>query len=133
MTEQQLPVLSIQAVSYAVKINNCWRHTREAVLQTGDMLLEAKAKLPHGDFEAMLTTGLDFKPRTAQRLMAVAADPRLRNATHGSLLPTSWRTLYELTRMDDATFGAAIADGTIHPDMERKEISTGTKAAAREV
>jgi hypothetical protein len=31
-----------------------------------------------------------------------SVDPRLSDATHGPLLPPSWRTLYELTKLDDA-------------------------------
>ncbi len=33
---------------------------------------------------------------------APARDSRLANRTHGSDLPASWRTLYELTRLDGA-------------------------------
>jgi hypothetical protein len=58
---------------------------------------DAKANTVHGDFQRMLENDLDFKPRVAQRLMAVAKDERLTNPTHASLLPQAWTTLYELT------------------------------------
>ena len=35
----------------------------------------------------MIENDLPFKPRTAQRLMVIAADPRLADPTHVSLLP----------------------------------------------
>jgi hypothetical protein len=35
----------------------------------------------------MVEGELPFGPRTAQRLVKVVSDPRLSNATHGSLLP----------------------------------------------
>lgn len=35
----------------------------------------------------------------AQRLMQIASNPALANATHVSLLPPSWGTLYELSRL----------------------------------
>jgi len=34
--------------------------------------------------------------------MAVANHAALANANHGSLLPSSWRTLYELSRLEPA-------------------------------
>ncbi len=52
--------------------------------------------------------------------MAIAADPRIANRTHGSALPPAWRTLYELNRLDGATFKAAAGGNT--PDMERADV-----------
>lgn len=57
----------------------------------GTLLVEAKTALPHGDFQAMVESELPFGQRTAQRLMAMAGDERITNATHGSHLPPSWR------------------------------------------
>ena len=67
-----------------------------------------EAALPHGEFGRMVAGALPFNARTAQRLMAVAGDLRLSNTTHGSLsLPASWRTLYDLSRLDDDTWALA--------------------------
>ena len=41
--------------------------------------------------------------------MAIARDPRISNRTHASLLPPSWMTLFELTKLDDAQFQARLA------------------------
>ena len=57
--------------------------------------------------------------RTVQRLLAIAYDDRL--ATRVSRLPPAWGAIYALTRLPDATFTAAIADGKIHPEMTRDE------------
>ena len=40
--------------------------------------------------------------------MSIANDERLLNTTHGSLLPASWRTLDELTKLDDDQFNETI-------------------------
>jgi N6-adenosine-specific RNA methylase IME4 len=69
----------------------------------------------------MVERDLLFGPRTARMLMASAADERLRN--HGSGLPPSWRTLYELTRLDDDAFAAAVASGVINAEMQRKDVA----------
>jgi N6-adenosine-specific RNA methylase IME4 len=112
-------------------ITTSWRRSTEAIIETGRLLADAKATLPHGAFGRMIASELPFDARTAQMLMAIAADPRLQNPHHGSLLPPSWRTLYELTRLDDATLDARIADGTIRPNMERRDIALAVKRARR--
>jgi hypothetical protein len=42
---------------------------------------------------------------------AVAGDERISNTAHAQLLPPSWATLYEISRLDDETFAAKIEDG----------------------
>lgn len=113
------------------RIVAAWRASVQGILDCGRLLVEAKAALPHGAFGAMVE-GLPFGARTAQRLMAIAEDQRLSNATHGSHLPANWRTLYELSRLDDETFDARLADGTIRPEMDRRDITTIAKKARRE-
>jgi hypothetical protein len=65
--------------------------------------------------------GEPFGPRTAQMLMKIAKDKRIAN--HGSLLPPSWRTLYDLTRLTVEQFDHLLEAGIIRPDLERHEIS----------
>src|SRR5262245_55434393 len=110
---------------WAAKISAAWRSALDDIIETGALLIEAKAALPHGEFEAMIEAELPFGKRTAQMLMKVAADSRLTNAKHASLLPPSWYTLYELSKLPDDVFAAKLADGTIHPEMQRKDL-TGT-------
>src|SRR5262245_19788941 len=93
----------------------------ESIIAAGTHLRQAKHQLPHGSFGPMCER-LGLSDRTAQRLMAIAEDERLTKPTHVSLLPPSWGTLYLLTRLDDPTFNRLIEDGTIRPDMERKDI-----------
>ena len=87
------------AADFADQIVDAWRSTTEGIFRIGELLLEAKQKLDHGTFEEMVEAALPFGPRTARRLMAVARDGRLR--THASVLPPSWYTLYELTRLSN--------------------------------
>ena len=92
----------------------------------GDTLIAAKADLKekrqHGRFEKMVRE-LPIKERSAQYLMTISKDERLRKAHHGALLlPTSWRTLAEITRLTDKEFEAAVANGTIDPETRRRDI-----------
>jgi N6-adenosine-specific RNA methylase IME4 len=118
---------------FAVRIVAAWRESTLAILETGRLIAAAKKALPHGEFEAMVAEDLPFSTATARRLMIIAGDERLSDRAHVHDLPPSWGTLYELTKLDDATFEAKIADGTIRPDMERRDIEQTRKATARAV
>lgn len=124
--------LSRSAQTWAGQIAGAWRSTLNGIFETGRLLTEAKAVLPHGDFEAMVESSLPFKPRTAQMLMRVSSDARLADTKHVSLLPPHWGTLYELTKLPDETFQAKIADGTIHPEMQRKDVARENRILTRQ-
>jgi N6-adenosine-specific RNA methylase IME4 len=124
--------LSAPDKGFTQKIVAAWRSSFEGILETGRLLTEAKAKLPHGTFEAMVENDLPFKPSTAQRLMKIASDERLANPAHVQLLPPSWGTLYELTKLPDEVFEAKLADGTIHPEMQRKDVARENRIITRQ-
>jgi N6-adenosine-specific RNA methylase IME4 len=113
------------------RINEAWQQTVVGFIEAGRWIVAAKAKLEHGEFLAMVEGSLPFGPRTAQRLMAIAQDERVVNAAEAKLLPPSWRTAYELTRLSDADFERRLADGTIHREMERQDIAAAAKQERR--
>jgi Protein of unknown function (DUF3102) len=128
MSEERVmaATVSVGTKGWADRINAAWltgtRSAFEAAFEAGRILNEAKGKVPHGDFTGMVENDLLFNARTAQRLMVIAKDQRISNPTHVSLLPLHWGTLYELSKLKDEQFEAALKDGTIHPDMERKDV-----------
>jgi Protein of unknown function (DUF3102) len=99
----------------------CARHKRfvDDFFGMGRDLLAAKKALPHGDFLNMIEHDLPFGKRTAQMLMRIAGDSRLRKANLGSL---PWRTLAELQRLDDETFNQGVASGEINKSMKREDV-----------
>ena len=100
------------------------------IIETGRQLIEAKAQLVHGEWLGMIEEDLPFKPSTAQRVMKVGRDQRLVKAAHAQLVPSSWYSLYELTKLDDVNFKRLIKDGTIRPDMKRTAISAPWAASS---
>lgn len=114
------------------EISSTWQKSIIAVLDTGKLISEAKEKLDHGEFLAMIKNKLPFGSSTAQRLMKIAADTRLTNTAHVQHLPPSWGTLYEISKLEDDEFEANIANGTINPNMERRDIAQKIKAVKRE-
>jgi N6-adenosine-specific RNA methylase IME4 len=93
-----------------------------AIVDVGRLLIDAKAGLPHGEFEAMVEQDLPFHASTAQRLMKVARHALLANPAHVRLLPPAWGTLYELTKLPEALLKRLLSDGSITPETERKDV-----------
>ena len=127
MPEQQERVDAAMAKKsdeyFVTQITACCQRGVENILTAGRLLIEAKTKLPPGTFQVMIKTKLPFSPRTAQMLMCIAEHPVISDANHGSHLPPSWRTLYELTKIPHKMLLAKIADGTIRADLERKDVA----------
>jgi hypothetical protein len=108
--------------AWVAKIAAAWKNAIDAVFQTGDVLLEAKRDLSHGSFLQMIRKDLPFGPRTAQMLMVIAKDKRLRpNAKPASYLPASWTVLHVLNQLPDQEFSAALTAGIISPKMTRAD------------
>ncbi len=113
------------------RITAAWQKTVANIVETGRLLIEAKDDIGHGGFQEMIRAELPFSPRTAQRLMEIAEDRVLSNATHASHLPASWMTLYELAKLhrelaklhrDGLDLETLIEEGAIHPKMERRDV-----------
>lgn len=120
----------ISVAEWARRITASWRKSVEAILETGRLIVEAKEALAHGVFGAMIDNELPFGRSTAQRLMAIARDPRI--TALGQQLPADWRALYEITRLDDEQIKVGIIEGVINPQMQRSDISTAVKQRRRE-
>lgn len=114
-------VASAQRQAYAERIRGHLIQCVESVLAIGDVLIEAKAKLPHGEFEAMVREDLGWTPQTARKFMAIARNEVLANRAHVRDLPPSWGTLSELARVKPAELEQAIAEKRVRPDMTRAD------------
>ena len=109
--------------SFWVKVEAEWRKSIAAIFKVGELLIAEKAKQRHGGWGKLFDDErAPFTLDTAERLMAVAGDKRLRKSAHGRLLPTSWRTLYELSLLSDAQFKDGMKSGAIHPEMTRADV-----------
>lgn len=106
---------------WAKRIHGSWQKAVESIIETGKLLIEAKAELDHGEFTRMIEDRLPFGPRTAERLMAIAEHPVIGNPTQWVAFPPSWRTLSELATLPAPIVEARIKDGSINPAMQRKD------------
>jgi hypothetical protein len=90
--------------------------------EAGQILIEAKAALPHGQFEKMIETKLTISSRKAQMLMRIAEHPILSNPKCVLHLPASWGTLYDLTQLPVPALEAALAQHEITPGTRRSDV-----------
>jgi hypothetical protein len=124
------PMPGAPASAWAARITACWRASVEAILEVGRLLTAAKEALPHGEFGKMVEADLPFGDRTAQMLMAIAADPQISNPKFISHLPANWGALYELStlKLNEEQFERGIEKGAICPDAERKLLVNGARS-----
>ncbi|MBF0583086.1 MAG: DUF3102 domain-containing protein [Magnetococcales bacterium] len=115
---------------FVARIRAEWRKSLEGILEVGKILVEAKAKLGHGQYMKMIENDLPFGYDTANKIKAIAEDKRMLNMELVPYLPPSWYALHKLTRLDDSVFYQAIKDGRIYPGMERKEVDSLIKHPA---
>lgn len=106
-----------------VQITDAWNRTVRTILETGRLLIEAKARVKHGEWEAFVAKRLPFHIRTAEKLIRIAEHPILSNPTHESLLPRSYVTLYELATMRESDLQEAFEQNEIFPEMTRSDAS----------
>ncbi len=88
-------------MDYTLQITTAWNQARDSIIEVGRLLVEAKANLEHGQFTKMIEHELPFGKSTAQSLMAIFKDKRLSESQFIQLLPNSWATLHELTKLND--------------------------------
>ena len=94
----------------------------------GKKLIEAKEKLPHGEFGRLFSDhkdpvqgALPFSYRWAHKIVGIASNEAISNVNHGSYLPPDLNTVYELSLMTAPALEAAIEAGAVRPDMKRAE------------
>src|SRR5262249_37666569 len=73
---------------WAGKIFSVWQRTVESYIEVGQLLIEARQNLAHGDYEATIRTDLPFSAATARKLVAIADHEVLSNRSHGNGLPS---------------------------------------------
>lgn len=118
------PYSDVERKEWAVRISERWKDSVGAIIEAGRLLMDAKRTLGHGNFLKMFENKeVPFGDSTARKLMAISSKQQILKQEHVPVLPSSWGTLYELTRLDDATWELAMEEGKIHPEMQRKDVA----------
>lgn len=101
----------------------------ESIISAGAELLDAKAACEHGEFcrmfsdhDSPIENHLSISRKTAFCLMSIAECLPLLNVQHARHLPTSWTTLYELSRLPEMDLQDAIESGRVTPELKRGDV-----------
>jgi hypothetical protein len=97
------------------------RKSARSLIELGKGFVRAKAELPHGEFADLIEKDLGLDLRFVQKLMRVARNPRLANASNLSTLPRAVSALVVLSALADTDLDAAIASGEIGPSTTAKQ------------
>jgi|APCry1669192522_1035417.scaffolds.fasta_scaffold01062_2 hypothetical protein len=114
---QDLPPDFLEAVR---QINASWQKQTKSILETAQLVKEARDKFTGRTH--VLIKRLAFEPALFKKLCKIGGDARLYNERNIEKLPGGYSLLWELTKLDDAGFTAAIDSGAIHPHVKRTDI-----------
>jgi hypothetical protein len=114
------------------RFRNALKKSVAGIIEAGQVLIEAKMTLPHGQFTDWVDRELRFGARSkcsraanlrqAEMLMLLARNPVISKSCHWHALPPSIRTLYELTQVGPPEqLLKLIEKGRIHAGTTREE------------
>jgi hypothetical protein len=109
-------------LAYIGRIQAAWHRATESILEVGSELNDAKSALSTLEFRKLKTELEDqriMSAPTISKLMTIASDNRLTSPARAKLLPPSYNTIYELTRVGDKELSDAFKAGVITPETER--------------
>jgi hypothetical protein len=131
-TAQTVSVMD-NVLLHAAGIKTAWNKQVAGIIETGQLLLQAKKALSgSGKFLKLFDPNignLPFCEDTAQLLMKIARHPVLSKAEHVRYLPPHWGTLAILSRATSKQLEKWIADGSVNIDTDRSKADelVGTK------
>lgn len=107
---------------FAAEISRLYDQSLEGMVEIGRRLNEAKAALPHGEYEAMVAEDLPFSVTAAFRLRKVAEFVDSGVIDKASL-PGNYTTVFELASLSEDELQTAQARGLVSATVTRKAIS----------
>lgn len=109
-----------------IRIRDRWQDSAQAIIDVGRDLIRLREGAAHGSWQYLFSPQnphrLPFGDSTARKLMQAVRNPLLGNRDHGPVLPPSWRTIHELSKVPEPDLRRAFEEGRIHPEMERKDV-----------
>lgn len=117
----EAPLDLIHREEFVHEIGTLWRSAQEKFLLIGRYLVQARNRLAHGEFQAMVENELPFGYQVAYqlRMVAEAVDS---GRLPGTKLPPSYATVYQLATLTTEQLRLADQRNLIRPDVTRPEI-----------
>ena len=133
-------VVSVE-VEHAVKeIGESWHKAVQSIIDTAVLVHHYKKSKYWKDIKEQLIERNIMKDSVMSMLSAIAENPLLTSEEHIPLLPPSYNTLYQLTKLGDEELQRRFIDGDIHPNLKvedtrewRKELASGIRTEISDV
>ena len=106
---------------YVATVTALWNRARDSFIAIGRALEQAKARLPHGEFERMVANDLPFNKSVAHQIR-VAAAAVSSGRLPGRQLPGNYTTIYHLATLDAEALSQAEQAGLFRPNLRRSEV-----------
>jgi hypothetical protein len=107
--------------SYASRIKHSLGKSIEAILETAEIVAEARAHLDHPRF-GKLAEELGTSRGTLSKFVTIHSQRDRFDACRDTL-PSAWTVMYRLSKLDDEQFGSLAASGQLQPGLSEKGVS----------
>lgn len=116
-----------QIAKYKKMITEGWNKSRDAIINVGKSLLEAKKAnqkktFNTRSFKKLVESELPFSRVTAHRLIAIAECEWIVSGEYNDSLPVSWGSLYQISTLLKEQFMEGIKTGAITANTPRVKI-----------
>ena len=129
MTATEMMLVTDDTITvWADRIRGQMARTVEAIVATGQEIVEAKAAVGHGNWYPLLER-IGMGEDTAERFMAIAGNGAFLNPATLRDLPASRTTLATLARLDPDEIVEAVEAGKITPNTTQRQAVEFVKAA----
>ena len=118
-----------KAEEFAPEFKSLWKQTQDSLFRVGDMLVELKNELEHGEWKDAFEENADkfpFSFRIAQKLMFISGFEPFKSKDIREALPVSiekMEKIVKLTGKNHSLLAELVADGAIHSKVSDKAIS----------
>jgi hypothetical protein len=106
---------------YAGEITRLWGQAQEKFILIGKYLMQAKIRLPHGEYEDMIARDLPFGKKAAHMIRA-AAEAIESGRLHANEVPPNYSVVYALATLTDDQLTLARSQGLVNPKVTRPKI-----------
>ena len=127
MTMEIISNSKTDLTSYFDKISTSWYKAAKSIIETGIYLNESKTNLSHRDWLQLcreLISRRIMSKTTISKIMTISKNQILLNDEYQKQLPSSYETLYLLSKQDEEVLESKINQHEITPETTQKELKS---------